>query len=326
MRTKIETFHIIQLAEFLELGCQSGKDWTQVFLGIIAHPVDQPLKLLCEKALQLYKWQSASEVFLTLETQSKDPLQKMFFRVLVNSQKSSLHLSVALRGFIQTARGVQKLRMQMKSLMFLPRFQALIALAIVLLFVAVLPLISPLMFPTFLQMKRFDLFVIGVAGVALGFVVLWWLSIKPERRLNDLLSQQFLFFFLATFVRTGMDLASAWSEAVSASCTGDLRDQLTPAEGVRAKSFKEFISELIPTTSAPMARNLVGLLWILPTGLGLSDFLQSCAESEAERLLFAWEDEVRRLSVVSILPLSLLIFPSAVFLLAGPQVLGAFSL
>jgi hypothetical protein len=216
--------------------------------------------------------------------------------------------------------------MQMKSLMFLPRFQALIALAIVLLFVAVLPLISPLMFPTFLQMKRFDLFVIGVAGVALGFVVLWWLSIKPERRLNDLLSQQFLFFFLATFVRTGMDLASAWSEAVSASCTGDLRDQLTPAEGVRAKSFKEFISELIPTTSAPMARNLVGLLWILPTGLGLSDFLQSCAESEAERLLFAWEDEVRRLSVVSILPLSLLIFPSAVFLLAGPQVLGAFSL
>ncbi len=326
MRAKIEVSHIIQLAEFLELGCQSGKDWTQVFQGIVTHPVDQPLKQLCENALQLYKWQSASEVFSTLEVQSKDPLQKMFFKVLVNSQKSSLHLSVALRAFINTSRGIQKLRMQMKSLMFLPRFQAIMALAIVLLFVAVLPTISPSMFPTFLQMKRFDLFLMGILGVALGFVFLWWLSIKPERRLNELLSQQFLFFFLATFVRTGMDLSSAWSEAVGSSCTGNLRALLMPAEGVRAKSFKEFIWELIPKTSAPMARNLAGLLWILPTGIGLSDFLQVCAESESERLLFAWEDEVRRLSVVSILPLSLLIFPSAVFLLAGPQVLGAFSL
>ncbi len=326
MRTRIEVSHMIQLAEFLELGCQSGKDWTQVFAGVLSHPVDAPLRELCESALQLYKWQSATDVFASLESQSRDPLQKMFFKMMINSQKSSLHLSVALRSFIQTARGIQKLRAQMKSLMFLPRFQAFMALAIVLLFVGILPLVSPSMFPTFFQMNRIDLFLVGISGVTLGFVFLWWLSIKPERRLNELLSQQFLFFFLATFVRTGIDLSSAWTEAVNASCSGRLRDLLTPKEGVKVMSFKEFISDLIPRTAPPMARNLAGLLWILPTGLGLSDFLQTCAEAEAERLLFAWEDEVRRLSVVSILPLSLLIFPSAVFLLAGPQVIGAFSL
>jgi len=326
MKTNLNLFHLIQLAEFIEMGCQTGKDWTQVFSGVVQHPVDSKLKVFCTHALSLYKYQSAVDVFSSFESQSRDPLEKVFFRILLSSQKSSLHLSTALRSFIQTARRIQKLRGQLSSLMFLPKFQGLLAIAIVLIFVAILPAVSSQMFPTFIQLGRTDLFVGGLLGVTVGFSSLWWMSVRPERRLKSLLSQQFLFFFMATFVRLGMDLQSSWTEAVKISCSGKLQNLLIPPQGVRVKSFKDHLTDIIPQTSAAMARNLVGILWILPTSLGLSDYLQACAESEAERLLFAWEDEIRRLSVMSILPLSLFVFPSALFLLAGPQVLGAFSL
>ena len=326
MKTKLNVADVIQLAEFLEVGCQTGRDWTQVFLAVSEHPVHPRLKTFCSRAIDLYKFRSAAEVFSHLEMENMDVLQRMFFKIILSSFKSSGHFSVSLKSFISTARRIERLRRQLASLMFLPKFQAWLALAIVLLFIAVLPSVSSEMFPTFIQMGRADLFVAGLVVILSGFGILWWLSMRPERRLKELLAQQFFFFFMSVYVRLGMDLSSAWTESVKISCSGRLKKLLLPPEGIRVTTFRDYVNGIIPRASEPMARNLAGLLWMMPTGCGLSDFLQSCAESESERLLFAWEDEVRRLSVVSILPLSLLIFPGSLFLLAGPQVMGAFSL
>jgi hypothetical protein len=254
------------------------------------------------------------------------PLGRLFFQLLKQNLRGGQNLSKLFSRFSKIAEGIDQLQRRERGMLFVPKFQTWVAAAMSLFFVMGLPLISHEYFPTFISLHRGDLLFVGLAILALGFYLLHWMCRRPQKQLKPHLELVFFLQFLSLFIESGLDLISAWYKAIDVSnMDSRLRSQLRRKD-LSVETMDDFLNSLSKSLKAPWPELLMGVLWAKMSGIGLSQYLQSASDRQSEILLSLWDEEIRKLTITTIIPLGLLIFPAALFILIGPQFLALVNL
>jgi len=318
---RLGTEDLIDLSDALHLGLLAGKD-LQTSLGWLEiNAVSKSARDFCSRLRKLARTTNWEESLLLLEIERSRPEQRIFVEILSQSRKGSLHLSQLLKVFSGSIKMLNKLQKRQRSLLFVSKFQAGVGLFTAILFGIILPILSPTLFPSFAHFGRLDLGLVGFSGILIGFVALYWMGLKPKRNFQDILHRVFFWIFLSVFIQSGMDLNSAWQKSVLAlNFPPDIRDKFDLRKA-NFEGFGKFIEELETTLPMDWRKGLVGLRWVHSQGFGLSSYLKDLAHDQSEEVFFRWDDEIRKLSTLSILPMTLFIFPSVMFLLVGPRFL-----
>ncbi len=251
----------------------------------------------------------------------KDFTSRLFLEILIASQKNTHRLSGIFEVFSEIIESLINLKRQEARALWIPKFQSWISILIALLFVAGLPILAPDLFPTFLSLDREDLFCSGLAVLCSGFLLLYWMALQPSRNLTPLLNNTFFFYFMSVYIETGLDSATSWSQAVRAVDFPKFLKHKLDRKELQAESLEDHWADLQNELPAPWPEILNGLLWAKISGIGISKYLQKVSKSEANRLTGLWQDQIQKLSMLSLIPLSLFIFPSTLFLLVGPLIL-----
>lgn len=315
-----------RISQYLLMGLRSGKDMISILKWAATHDSSAMTREYLNYLTLEIRFDNQLEVFEKNKRESLNLFQKLFFEILLQSQRGSSHVSGLIEVFIEILRRVQRLQKQAQSLLFVPRFQAIVGLSVALLFALVLPWVWPDLFPSFLLVGRADLFCTGMGGALLGVWVLRMMCQRPQRHFEDLLQTTFFFQFMTIFVQSGSDFMTSWSRSVSAiPFRADLKKALSP-QAATVQTVHDFLTEKREVVPSKWKDLMTGLLWATSTGQGLSNYLRASANAQADEISFEWEDEIRKLTALSVLPLSFIVFPAAMFLLVGPRFLELMSL
>ncbi len=310
-----------RLSSGMEMGIRSGRDWRSILQWLSLKDSSSDLRKFLSELTKKLEFATEEEVFRSEKSKVNDLCLKMFFEILLQSQKGVTHFSQLFNRYASILTAVEKLKRQEKSLLFVPQFQAWMALLTTLFFTFALPFLVKGMFPSFILLGRFDLFAIGVFIILVGLGLLLWLCSLPRRHLKPLLSKVFFFYFLSIYIESGLDLISSWNLAREATqVDSKLKISLHPGN-IQIDRFDESLEKWARQLSNGWPEVLIGILWARVSGSQLSKFLRDVSEREGERLMAHWEDELRKLTLFTLLPLGFFIFPGTLFLLIGPQLL-----
>lgn len=280
---------------------------------------DPQVRIYFESFLYRFSVEATESLLSNESKRFKSPLGRLFFQLLRQNTRGSLNLSRLFARFTKIAEGVDQLERRERGMLFVPKFQTWVAVCMSFLFLLVLPGLSNDLFPTFLSLKRYDLFAAGISFLTLGFLSLHWMCVQPRRHLKPYLELVFFMQFLSLFIESGLDLITSWYRALEmCEMNATLSCQLRRKD-LSVEIMDEFLGQLALRLKAPWPEILVGILWAKTSGVGLSQYLQGVSERQSEILLSRWDEEIRRLSLTTLLPLGFLIFPSVLFLLVGPQ-------
>jgi hypothetical protein len=310
---------MIRVATMMELGLRSGRDWLSIVMWISQCDASSDVRSYFLSLSHRLKLDSLEKCLKNERSRSTDLLWKLFVENLLQAHRGALHLSALFKTFAEIGRRIVSLKEKEKSLLFVPKFQSWTSLFIIAAFVFGLPSLAPGLFPTFLTLHRFDLFVSGLVVAFCGFGILLWLCAQPQKRLVSELFASFFYYFLSLQLEAGSDFVTAWYRALeNVPLPPKLYKNLNRKE-LSTETMDDFLSSLRSRLPAPWPEILTGILWAKNSGIGLSRFLKDCSAQEADRLLLKWEDEIRKLTMIALLPLGLMIFPATLFLLVGPQ-------
>jgi hypothetical protein len=317
---------LIRISWSLETGLRSGRDWISILHWISTNDPKPSVRLYFQSVCHKLKFESIEKTLKQEREKYRDLVWNLFIEILLQAHRGSQHLSQLFSTFSKTAYSIHKLKQKESSLLFIPKFQMWTALGITLAFAIGLPLAAPGFFPTFFVLRRFDLAAAGFIYLSLGFFILHWMCSRPRRHLNPLLRLTFFFYFLSLFIESGLDFTTSWYKAVDTVDFESKLHQLLKKSGLNVETSEDFLKNLQMRLEQPWPEILNGLIWAKNTGVGLSQFLRSTSDKEGDRLMFQWEDEVRRLTMLTLIPLGLMIFPATLFLLVGPQMLQLMSM
>lgn len=320
-KANLQLNDFIRLSLALEAGFRAGRDWVTTLRWCASRDAKNSVRDFLKGLFSDLTTDTAENVIQMYRLRSSDMCWRLFFELLLQTSRGGYQMSQIFRTYSQIGMSIVKLKQREASFLFVPRFQAWGGLVMSIIFVSLLPSLAPDVFPSFVSLGRWDLFVSGLAFVALGFLLVRWLCLRPQRHLSHLLGTTFFFFFMGMYVESGLDLVSAWERSLqNVPLPRDLQSALK-RPGLHVDSFDSFLEDLESKLSSPWPEILSGLGWVKATGNGVGDYLKGSAGRECERLLASWEDEIRKLSVFTLAPLILIMFPAALFLLLGPQVL-----
>lgn len=310
---------LIRISNILELGLQGGRDWISILDWVSKSDSQERVRAYLRNFLAQLRLYPTEKVLLEEKLRSTELLGRIFFEILIQANRGSLHLSSLFKTFSEVGSSLHQMKKKEKSLLFVPRFQSFAVLLMTLAFTLGLPFFAPDLFPTFWTLKRKDLFFSGWSLILLGFFVLQWLCLRTSRCLSPRIAIPFFFYFLSIQIESGLDWVTSWYKALESVSLQEKLKRLLSRPGLRVETMHEFIEDLKSTLESPWPEILTGLLWAKTSGVGLSKFLKEASKRESESLFFQWEDETRKLTMISLLPLALLIFPGVLFLLVGPQ-------
>jgi len=310
---------ILRLSGSLEIGLKSGRDWLSILKWISENDSAENLRSYLKILINKIRVDKTERSLKEEAARTSDKIWKLFIEILLQAHRGTQKLSQLFQSFSVMVNAIQKLKQKERSLLFVPRFQMWTAVAITLGFMFGLPLLAPSTFPTFLSLKRYDLFCAGLIPLVFGFALLHWMCARPKRLLSPLLSTSFFFYFLSVFVESGIDLATAWLQAAEIADFPMKTKSKLVRHGLHVESMQRFLTDLQKEMPDPWPGILAGLIWTQVSGLGLSDYLKSVSRNESERVLFLWEDEIRKLTLTTLVPLGIFIFLPTLFLLVGPQ-------
>ncbi|MBN8554205.1 MAG: hypothetical protein J0L93_02075 [Deltaproteobacteria bacterium] len=321
MKSPLKTSDLVRTAGSLELGLRAGRDWISILKWISMNDPKEDVRVYFRFLCHKLKFEAIENVLRSEKELSRDLTWILFIEILLQAHRGSQHLSQLFQTFSKTSYSIQQLKQKEISLLFVPRFQTWAALLLTVAFTIALPMLAPEYFPTFITLKRYDLFAAGFGYLGLGFCLLQWMCIRPRRHLRPMLNLTFFFYFLSLFIESGLDFSSAWYRAVGTVDFDHRIRSLLQKSGLNVETSEDFLKNLQSQLQAPWPEILNGLLWAKTSGVGLSNYLKSISEKEGERLTALWEDEIRKLTMTSLIPLGLVIFPATLFLLVGPQML-----
>jgi hypothetical protein len=251
--------------------------------------------------------------------QSRALEEILFWDVIALSQQGSSSVSRALQHYRKLVRLIYQLRRQQASALFIPHFQAFVAVSMAVLFVFVLPVLWPEDFPSFLRLGRLDLFMMGIGGVLCGVATLYLMSQRPKRLAADLLSMVSFFSSLGFLLETGKDFVTSWRYTVDTLPLGSKVQETLQLPSPLSRPLPECLRLQTIQLPAPWQRPLEEVILALEAQWPVASLVQALADSLQTDLGFEWEDMSRKLSVVTVIPLNFILFPSAMFLLIGPR-------
>lgn len=312
---------LVRVASLLEMGLRSGRDWISVLIWISKSDPQPKVRQELEAWIHRLRIESVEKSIREESARSKSPLWILFLEILRQSQRGAVSTSVLLRSFCDVGHSLIDLQRQESSLLFVPIFQSWVSLFLTIAFAVGLPLLSGDLFPSFISLGRPDLFWAGMSVIIIGFFCLQWLCRRPERNLKPLLSVPFFFQFLSIQLEVGLDFVSAWYQSLQSIPFSPRLKNVLSRPGLSVETMDDFLLGLRSQLASPWPEVITGVLWAKSSGVGLSSFLKDSSDNESRRLLRLWEAEVRKTTMLALLPLGLMIFPASLFLLVGPQFL-----
>lgn len=317
--SKNKSERYIRIAQALEIGLKSGKDWLSVLRWQAENDPDQDLKNYLSHLCHQIKIDGAEEVLKKEKRNDKSLEGMIFLELLRQANRGAPQLSQLFRNYAMMISDLRKAKQRQNSLLAVPKMQAALALILGFSFSILLPVSFPEMFPSFLSLQRWDLFCAGIAFLLAGVALVFWMCYRPARYHRPALQLSSFFYLVALFLESGTDFISAWNRALDAIQMSPARDALLRLPKGKPDSIYQFFEKWQNELEHPWPFIINGLSWTYRSGLDLSSFMKETSHRELERLLFCWEDEVRKLGVTSLIPLGVIVFPASIFLLLGPQ-------
>jgi|GEM_PF-6167822 len=325
IKSKLKEQDLLRVLSTLQMGLRSGKDWVYVLRWLSENDPNETLRQRFIDFIQKIKICGIERSLQEQKSVENTIEWKMFYEILLQSQKGAQHLSELLCFFYQLVRRLEGLRNKQQSLLLVPKLQSFIFLSLSLVLALVLPLIFPRLFPSFIQLGRIDLFLEALFALLFGIGVLNWICSRPNRIYRPALHVTLFFYLMSLFIRCGLDYLSSWNKAVDSTEFSDSFKNKLRISNTKSDLFLNTIQSFQKRLSAPWPRVLLGMNWALSAGSELGEYLEKSALQEFENFIFQWEDELRRLTVISLFPLAFICFPAAFFLLIGPQIFMIFS-
>jgi hypothetical protein len=308
--------------DILRLGIKSGRDWADVADWVVEKRSGRPEGLFFKRILMDKRIHGARIALHREKARARSFELKIFLEILSLHERSQSSLIEALNDFSRLLRLSIRFEQLRKSLFLLPILQTAFCLIFAFVFCILLPVIFPNVFPSFIHFGRWDLFSYGGAGLSLGLLSLWILMRLSQRKLlESILIVPFL-SFLSIRVKSGEDIHGAWLKCLDALDFKALPSSLRTEVSKKSQSFEEAIESLLVRLPSPWNRILLGLLWSYRSGIGMVDFLSDSLSMESEQIFAEAEINLRKDSVLSLLPLIVFCFPSCLYLIAGPHFYG----
>lgn len=316
---------LVLVSRNIEAGLRTGRDFRTCLRWLSKNAKNIRISEFATRLDHEMSFQTWEQVVNSFRGLRRSPLEQIFFEILSQSRAGVHHLSSVLSRFREVLATLLKLERESRSLLLLPKVQAGVAIVVGLSFGIVMPLLSPQMFPSFLTRGRADLLMAGLSGLALGTTSLWWISVGPLRRIEDSTKKILFFSMQVVLIRSGLDFVTAWNRALEA-----IRFPSHFFEGMRfqlskSQTLQQRLLEIEEGAPQSWKEVLVSLRWVLESGAGVSDWLDEVCKLERERFESESLYLLKRLSLLTMIPVQIIIFPSSVFLLLGPQLLEILS-
>src|SRR3989338_2728388 len=165
---KLTEADLARLSAHFERGLEGGRDWLSILKWLAENDpqkkVQENLKFLVLK-LKVELLQGGLE---EEKKKCEDPLTRLFLEILLQAQKGSSHLSRLFHSFSGLCVSIDRIRRKERGLLFIPKFQSMASLGMAVFFLVILPWWQPEFFPTFVDLKRYDLYGISILGLGSG--------------------------------------------------------------------------------------------------------------------------------------------------------------
>jgi hypothetical protein len=214
MALELKDCDLTRISWYLVTSLRSGRDWFGSLEMISVRDPEPRVRYFFSEFIKISKIEGVESAIRRLIRQAGSTLVKLFLHVLLQSQRGSIQLSKMLEQFGNLAYRTGQLKRKHQELQFTPRFQMWGTLAVTIFLVFIVPVISPIHMPTFLSQGRSDLFFAGVSLIAMGFILMEWLSWKTRRYFEPMIQMTFFFSFLGFFVESGLDLVTSWKSSL----------------------------------------------------------------------------------------------------------------
>lgn len=296
---------LYSLARDIEIRLNAGNDLKSAFIEV--------------STMDIFPGDTFREAIQRLKQKQPHPMAHLLFDLLTLGNSGIKHLSTVLQSYRILLKVLIRLERESISHFFLPQFQAWTAVAATLL-VSFMPFAFPDSFTSFLISSP-DLFFGGLAGCAVGLGILYFMILKSKCRFQEEVSRLTFLYLLMIFIRNGWDILSAWNRSLEILNVSDSLRRSLFISSEKSDAFQESLFSLESKLPLEWRKFMAPLRSILLGASHFSDKLFELAEHERERIEFESLHRLRRTAASTIVPVQLLVFPSALFLLVGPQIL-----
>lgn len=316
----------IRIADLFEIGLRAGNDIFSILQWMQDEDPDQSLRNWAEQILKELRLERCEQIVQDLESAALTLHERLLYQTIQNVLRGSIAGSEAFANLSSALHPLLEMKGKERALLFLPKFQACLGIAIVTFFVVVLPLWNSEQFFTFIHLGRADLYIYGCLVLLLGFVCIMGMCRLPSRHLAPLMEMNLHLMTVCLTIEGGWDFAYAWRKGVEGlPRSSRLRSFLSlPASPV--ESFDDYLRGRAAILKSPWPEILSNLLWVRSQGGDLSAFLKRTLHRQNILLLQAWDEQIRRMTMLTLVPLGFFIFLPCMYLIVGPQFLEIFNL
>lgn len=255
--------------------------------------------------------------------ESQSPSWKLIFELLQLIASGVPRPSELVKQSAVLLRTFEKLESELRSSLFLPRFQMGIAILVCLLFAFAIPALSDGMVPSFLDLGRLDLFLSAMAVMGLGVWQMHRFSRRPYEAVRDTKPLIYFFRYLSVFLQAGQDPSTAWRSAHALVDFPPKISLILSRDVKSAEAWPDFLQRIQAHPQLPKSirESLVSILWAAKSGSQLSVFFSQLSIRQAEVLDQVWQGENEKMAALTLIPMAIFVMPASLFLLLGPQVM-----
>ncbi|PIR23742.1 MAG: hypothetical protein COV44_01295 [Deltaproteobacteria bacterium CG11_big_fil_rev_8_21_14_0_20_45_16] len=239
---------------------------------------------------------------------------------LLAGLKSQIHLKELLDSLAQCFYRLHYYEKKQRSLLKLPRLQAIILLFMSLFISFVVPIIFSNSLISFLDLGLRAVFWTLCALILAGSCLSLWICEYPQIKYKPKIKYCHFLFYLSRLLQAGTDFRSAWNRSLEVVHLAPSDSKLLQIPMKTAKALTEHLQE-IEQLNLPIQHIISPLQICIQSGKGLISVIESASLRLFDDICMDWEEEAQQRSLTSLLPLGFLVLPSTLTLLLGPQFL-----
>jgi len=310
----------------------SAKDFAD-FCGLVSLQLTagkdclSAIKTASRRGPKFLKSLSQEIELLSFETavQAKIKKSKSFEEIfllesLMAGMKSQIQLKELLDSLAQCFYRLHYYEKKQRSLLKLPRLQAVILLFMSLFISFMVPIIFSSSLLSFLDLKLYAVFWTLCGLILAGSSLSLWICEYPRIKYKPQIKYCHFLFYLSRLLQAGMDFRSAWNRSLEVVRFPVSDSQYLKIPAKTSKTLAEHLHE-IEQLRLPIQHIISPLRICIQSGKGLVAVIESASLRLFDDICMDWEEEAQQRSLTSLLPLGFLVLPATLSLLLGPQFL-----
>jgi len=291
-----------------------------------------------QKMLRQTKNESLCAVLKDLESQLRvDSIESSFsvaaqlieeknfqlaFRLISRLHRNLNHLISGLESFSQSLQQLIQFDLEQKTALATSSYQA-VSIAIVSLLMSTLgPFVLSGALISFLDLQMYFAYGFGILLIFAGIYLVYRSSLQLKRRRNEIMQGFSFLQCLISHLETGQNFFESWNASLE---LGSLKDiESLKLETSKFELLPSVIESRLEYFKRPCRSVLERMLSQIQNVSQLPKQLRMATQLEFEHEFERCRFQIKRMSVLSLMPVLLLCFPGSCFLLIGPQLVRAF--